>query len=247
MFLYINTFYFIFSKLFYVLFFCYLYYPIYTNCNIQKKIKKNGKTKIISEPKSVLALINLILLYFLFNTFTFKMLLFIIIFLMMCSLVLYDRISPQLNNSLYKFNKSSIMIVIWKLLHTIFTLIYVITRPFFTKINNYIGKKINFANNIINQIANLSSDNDFKKELSNIKENTLNISNMSNMSDYIYKTNEHKSSIELDDTLKEEINIMTDETNTSKSKMIKKMDEINQVINKIDNEIEDLMITQTEN
>ena len=186
MYQYISTIYFLISNLIYVLFFCYLYHPIYVRCNVQKKVKKNGKTKIVSQPKSVLALVNLILLYGLFKCFTFKIILFILISIIIGSLFLFDRLSPKLNDFLHVFNKSTIMIISWKLIHTIFTLVYVIINPLFLAINNNVSKKISYTKNIITQIANLNlsdnSENIFEKELFKINED------LSNMSDYLFKS-----------------------------------------------------------
>lgn len=265
---YISTIKLLFSNFIYILLFCYLYHPIYNSCNVKKMIKKNGKTKIVSQPKSILALIYLILLYVLFRCFTFKIILFILISLVIGSLFLFDRLSPKLNDSLYKLNKSPIMITIWKLIHTVFTLIYVISQPLFSLINCYIYNKINYTKNIITQIANLNmlegSDNIIGNELFKINEE------VSNMSDYIFKSQNTKNSksvqisdIDSRDILKSlsessspynsdetESENKTQETSiiTSKSEMIKKIDEINNVINKSStNVIEDITITITEN
>ena len=189
MYQYISTIYLLVSNLIYVLFFCYLYHPIYIRCNVQKKIKKNGKSKIVSQPKSFLALGNLILLYALFKCFTFKIILFGLLSIIIGSLFLIDKLSPKLNDSLYNLNKSPIMIISWKLIHTIFTLIYVITQPLFSGINGFIGKKLTYTKNLITHIANLSmtegSENILEKELFKISEE---MSNMSNMSDYVFKS-----------------------------------------------------------
>lgn len=261
---YINTIYLLFSNLIYVLFFCYLYHPIYISCNVQKKIKKNGKSKIVSQPKSVLALVNLILLYILFRCFTFKIIIFIILSIIICSLVLFDRLTPKLNDSLYNFNKSSIMIISWKLIHTVFTLIYVVTQPIYFVINRYVDKKITYIKNIITHIANLnfskSSESSFESELLKISEE------MSNVSDYIFKSqkNEQNTKIKGSEStynisssqmsnlpINNEIGIKneTPETSMTSSKleMIKKIDEINNVINESNNnEIEDITMTMTE-
>lgn len=192
MYQYINTIYLLVSNLIYVLFFCYLYHPIYISCNVQKKIKKNGKSKIVSQPKSVLALCNLILLYGLFKCFTFKIILFGLLSIIIGSLFLIDRLTPKLNDYLYYLNKSPIMIISWKLIHTIFTFIYVITQPLFLGINNYIGKKISYSKNLITYIANINmsenSENNLEKEIFKISEEMSNVSNVSNMSDYFFKS-----------------------------------------------------------
>lgn len=255
---YFQSFYSLTTKLFYVLFFSFLYIPLFNKCNVKKKIKKNGKSKIISQPKSVLALTYLILLFILFKCFTFKMIVFIIISVIICSLILVDRLSTTLNESLYKFNKSSLMILCWKLLHTVFTILNMITNPLFSKINNKINTQISMVKNLITKVANLNiSDNsseNFEKEL-------LKISNeVSNMSDYICKSNnkfEKKEKVIELDNINEEIvsTIDTSEDNISecntysKTEMINKMTEINKAIdtaNTENNEDEDMTLTITE-
>ena len=277
MYQYISTIYLLVSNLIYVLFFCYLYQPIYISCNVQKKIKKNGKSKIVSQPKSVLALGNLILLYVLFKCFTFKIILFGLLSITIVFLFLIDKISPKLNDSLYNLNKSSLMIISWKFIHTIFTLIYVVTEPLFSGINGYINKKLIIIKNLITNIANLSmtegSENIFKKELLKMSEE------MSNMSDYVFKSKkkehnkneknvENISDINSKDITKSSTNPISltensevliselgelpkiPETNISLSKceIKKKLDKINNIINETNNNIiEDMTITITEN
>ena len=274
MYQYISTIYLLVSNLIYVLFFCYLYHPIYIRCNVQKKIKKNGKSKIVSQPKSVLALGNLILLFVLFKCFTFKIILFGLLSIIIGSLFLIDRLSQKLNDSLYNLNKSPIMIISWKIIHTIFTLIYVITQPLFSGINGYISKKLTYTKNLITHIANLSmsegSENILEKELFKISEE------MSNMSDYVFKSqkkvhtdnnekninSEKISDINSKDITKSSTDISNSytnneieilelpETNQSLSKCVmkKKIDEINNIINETnDNTIEDMTMTITEN
>jgi len=271
MFEYINTVYYFSSYLFYVLFFCYLYNPLYISCNVLKKIKKNGKTKIISQPKTILAFIYLILLYIIFKYFTFKIILFIIILLIIVLLVLVDKFTSTLNDYLYNLNKSSIMIICWKLLHTFFTLVYVITQPLFSVINNYINNKILILKKLFKQISNLNlsddSDKNFNKKILKFSEE------MSNMSDYIFKS-QKKEIVEKNNIIESinDISIIknsltsnminkidkidkTDEIDTNKTNLIsskcemeKKIDEINNVINKSNNEdIEDITLTITEN
>lgn len=278
MYQYISTIYLLVSNLINVLFFCYLYHPIYIRCNVQKKIKKNGKSKIVSQPKSVLALGNLILLYALFKCFTFKIISFGLLSIVIGSLFLIDKLSPKLNDSLYNLNKSPIMIICWKLIHTIFTLIYVITQPLFSEINGFIGKKLTYTKNLITRIANLSmtegSENILEKELFKISEE---MSNISNMSDYVFKSqkkeqneknidNKQISESISDINTKELTKFSTDISNTcasseiviseepetnqslSKCEIKKKIDEINNIINETnDNTIEDMTITITEN
>lgn len=244
---YIQIFYYLASKLFYVLFFSFLYIPLFNKCNIKKKVKKNNKVKIISQPKSVLAFTYLILLFILFKCFTFKMILFIVISIIIGSLILVDRMSPALNENLYKFNKSYLMILSWKLLHTVFTIVNMITNPLFSIINNKMNSQLGIAKNFITQIANLDlSDglgDNFGKGVLNINEE---ITTMSNMSDYINKSKKKEKNIESGNNNSEviisDINT-TDCITSSKTEMIKKISEINQA----DTEnIEDITITSTE-
>ena len=211
---YIQIFYSLVSKLFYVLFFSFLYIPLFNKCNVKKKVKKNNKVKIISQPKSVLAIIYLILLFILFKCFTFKMILFIVISIIICSLMLVDRMSPVLNESLHEFNKSYLMILCWKLLHTIFTVVNMITNPLFSIINNKINVQLGTAKNFITKVANLNlsddSDSNFEKEILKISEE------MSNMSDYICKsknkTEKKEKVIELNDIKEKSISNTKEES-----------------------------------
>ena len=304
MFEYINTInYYLFNS-FYILFFCYLYSPLYKSCNVQKKItKKNGKNKIISQPKSVLALTYLILLYSIFRCFTFKIILLILTSIITTIIILVDNFTPTLNNFLHNLNKTVVMIIFWKLIHTIFTLVYILTEPIFSIINNYLDKKMKIFKKIFTQIANLNlsdksksnSDLDlnFNKEMLKLGEE------ISCMSDYIFKsqksnqkeTKHHKNIIseinsdpsnsfgdssdlnifekkdcplennninkhdfnleenklELNNMNKIEINNSESNISSSKLEMEKKIDEINQVINEVNNEIiEDMTLTVSE-
>lgn len=254
---YIQSFYSLASKLFYVLFFSFLYIPLFNKCNVKKKVKKNGKVKIISQPKSVLAFTYLILLFILFKCFTFKMILFVVISIIIGSLMLVDRMSPVLNEGLYKFNKSYLMILCWKLLHTVFTIVNMITKPLFSIINNKINSQLGMAKNFITKVANLNlsdgSSDEFEKELLKISEE------MSNMSDYVCKSKnktEKKEKVIETKNIKEETisDLNTSECDTSggdassKTEMIKKITEINQALDMTNTEcIEDMTITEVSN
>lgn len=258
----IQSFYYLTVNLFYVLFFSFLYIPLFNNCNVKKKVKKNGKTKIISQPKSVLAFTYLTLLFILFKCFTFKMILFVVISVIIGSLIFVDKMSPSLNESLYKFNKSQPAILCWKLLHTVFTIVDMLTNPLFSIINIKINHKLSTAKNFITKVANLnlsngsngsndsnSSDGEFGKELLKISEE---MSNMSNVSDYVFKSKnkseKHKviKSNTGDDTMSD---INTSDCDTSsKMVMIKKINEINQALNETNAEsMEDMTITEVPN
>lgn len=248
---YIQSFYLLSTNLFYVLLFSFIYIPLFNKCNVKKKVIKNDKTKIISQPKSVLALTYLILLYILFKCFTLKMVLFITIVIFISSLTLIDNLSPILNESLYKLNKSSIMILFWKLLHTIFTIINVITYPFFSIINNQLTKQYDNLKNLILKISNNTDglNNIIEKEILKISDD------MSNMSDYIYNT---KTKNKLDNKEKEKkiefVNskdIFISDINTndydssSKTMMIKKINEIKKVVDDVNSDsVEDMELTE---
>lgn len=230
---YLQNFYSLSINLFYILFFSFMYIPLFDKCNIKKKVKKNGKHKIISQPKSVLALSYLILLYILFKCFTFRMILFIIISLFIVGLLLADRFSPQLNESLNKFNKSNLMILSWKLIHTVFTVIKMMTNPLFSVINYKINNNLNIIKNMITKIANINLSDDFNNSNNTFKNEHLKMTEeQSNISDYICKSNNKN---------------ITDHVN-SKTEMIKKISEINQVLEETNTDtIEDMTITELNN
>jgi len=187
--------YYVFFKfILYFFTFTHVYYFIYNKCNIQKKITKNNKSKIISKPKSILAFIYFILLLLIFYLFTFKIILFILCCCIFSLLYLYNNISSELDNYLDEFNKIPIIIFFWKIFSTIFTFIYMCTNPINSFINKFIYKKILLLKNIINLIINLDTNsteeenkyNKINKQLYNLKNNT-DISKQSNFSEYIVK------------------------------------------------------------
>lgn len=231
----IQVIYYLSTYLINLLFFCFLYIPLFNTCNVKKRIKKNGKVKIVSKPKIILAFTYLLLLYILFKCFTFKMIIFIIILLTIGSLFMVDKFTPKLDEYLHTFNKLGPIIICWKLLHTIFTLINIITEPMFSSINNYANKKISMCKNIITQIANLNSDDTDKNFRENI-ESKIN-EEISNMSDYVFKSNKStckkkilKEEEKNDENNENNENNQNDENNDnlecSKREMEKKMEEI---------------------
>lgn len=258
MFEYINIFYYWLYYLFYVLTFCYLFYPLYEKCNIQQKIKKNGKTKIISQPKSILAFIYFILLYMLFKCFTFKIIIFMLLLVIIGSLVMYDNVSSNLNEILHKYNKMKMTILCWKIFHTIFTLIYLITQPIYKIINVYVLNQSSLLKNIACKITNnidFSSDDamdNFGKKILKISEE------FSSMSDYVVKiSNEDKikssDSKNKDDNLKsvelsdfKDSTLKTNDLNFSKD-MKKKMDLMNSSFDDNYENIDEISITETSN
>lgn len=270
---YIKIIYFLISNLFYVLFFSFIYIPLFNDCNVKKKIKKNGKTRLISQPKIVLAYIYFGLLYIIFKCFTYKTILFLISILCIFLLFMIDKFSPKLNEFFYNLNKSVLMIFLWKLLHSVFTILNLLTQPIFLPIINNINNKIKSIKNFITNVANLSlSDNSIDKL--KIAEELIKMTDEeSKMSDYICKSkslndknkknqklnNDKEITIsdintnEIEDiSLSNEINKdnclnETDKQRSSKIDMIKKIDKINDVFNEINTEdIEDITLTITE-
>lgn len=250
--------------LFYVLSFCFLYIPLFNKCNIKKiKHKKNGKKKTVSEPNTTLAFIYLTLLYILFKCFTFKMIIFFIISLSIASLVLVDGITTKLNKSFYPINKFNFMILAWKILHTVFTVVDMITNPVFSKINNYLNNKLSQCKEFITQVADLNLSDDTFKNLDDefLKMSDIsNMSNMSNITDYVFESNKKNKIIDVDVDNKKisdtNLNVLTtnnvdsalknDEPST-KQNMEKKIDEINKVYqNDCDNMSEEMILTISE-
>lgn len=226
---YIQTFCSLTFNIFNMLFFCFLYIPLFNKCNVKKKVKKNGKTKIISQPKSILAFIYLFLLVMLFKCFTFKMIIFILICLVIGSLVFFDELSPKLNEVLYKYNKSNYMILSWKILHTFFAIINIITQPLFSAVNNLIYKKLYLVKNFIIQVANFSGEiNDFdfmnekklhnellkiSEEMTNISMDTTDKTDVSGISGYV-----QKSKTKCEKNKIKELDEMTESTETFSTK-----------------------------
>jgi hypothetical protein len=186
------------------------------------------------------------------------MILFIIISLIIGGLFFFDMSSSKLDESLYILNKSSIMILCWKLLHTFFTLINIVTQPLFLIINNMIMKKFYALKNLIVLIANIdnsdNSDENYKKELVKMNEE------MSNMSDYFCKSKskskskgksikndkviESNNNTNLNDHTKSKINQDKNTSSSSKCVMEKKIEEINKLIDETNTEnIEDMTLT----
>lgn len=189
----LKTFYYLSTYLINFFIFCFLYMPLFNSCNIKKKIKKNGKIKIVSRPKIILAFTYLILLYFLFKCFTFRMIMFVIISLITIFLFIIDKMTPKLDEHLHWLNKFGVLIVCWKLLHTFFTIMNVIIGPIFLSITNYAENKLTMCKNFITQVANLSSFDSSNIDGSDVKIQHKNNSEISNISDYVNRTN--KSSI----------------------------------------------------
>ena len=109
--------------------FTYLFHPLYIKCNVQTKIKKGKKKKIIYKPKCILAFVYFALLFLLFKLFTFEIFILFFIGLFFSMILCYDFFIPNFNDNFDYYNKLFIVILFWKIFHTIFTIIYVCTNP----------------------------------------------------------------------------------------------------------------------
>jgi hypothetical protein len=173
------------------LMFSYVFHPLYLKCNVQKKIKKDNKIKIICKPKSLLLFIYFALLCLLFKLFTFKVINFLLVAIFFGFLVLYDKFSPNFSNALDKYNKMSIVIIFWKLFHSIFTIIFLCTEPINRVFNNFLKKKISQVKKLVTAVANLEGNSFEDKNIDeinrklNLKNNEDEMSKMSNISQYL--------------------------------------------------------------
>ena len=156
------------SIIFKFLLFSFVYHPLYKQCNIQQKIKKHGKTKIIHKPKIIIAFGYFALLFILFNLFTMKLILFTIFGILFGSLYVYEKFSTELDAQLEKYNKSPISIFCWKIFHSIFTLIYMCTNPINKIVYGYLQKKFLIAKKMISYITHLDSNSFGDKDLKEI-------------------------------------------------------------------------------
>jgi hypothetical protein len=176
--------------------FTYIYSFFYNSCNIHKKIKVHGKSKIVHQPKSVLAIIYFVLLSLIFKNFTFGVVIFITMTLVLVGLIICDKFIYNINDKLKDINKHILVIFFWKIFHSVFTLIYMCTNGLNNLLNDYFKKKITYVKRIFNAIANLEStekNNDcdnINKKLIKLNENN---NDGSGMSEYIIKSKKVKS------------------------------------------------------
>jgi hypothetical protein len=176
--------------------FTYIYSFFYNSCNIHKKIKVHGKSKIVHQPKSVLAIIYFVLLSLIFKNFTFGVVIFITMTLVLVGLIICDKFIYNINDKLKDFNKHIFVIFFCKIFHSVFTLIYMCTNGLNNLLNDYFKKKITYVKRIFNAIANLEStekNNDcdnINKKLIKLNENN---NDGSGMSEYIIKSKKVKS------------------------------------------------------
>lgn len=170
--------------------FTYLFEPLYKKCNVQRKIKKGDKTKIICKPKSILAFIYFIQLCLLFRLFTFKVISFLFIACTFGFLIVYDKFSQDLNEKFDKFNRMPIVILMWKLFHSVFTLIFICTNPVNKIFNSFVNKKYVEIKKIFSVLANLDSNSFADKNIEEINKqlglkNDDELSKMSGISQYL--------------------------------------------------------------
>lgn len=190
-------------------FFSYTYHYFYKKCNIQKKIKKNNKTKIVNKPKIILGFIYFILNMAIFYFFSFKIVFFIICIIIMGSLLLFDKLSPKLEESLEIYDRIPMIRLLWKIFSTILTLIYICTGPINKFITNFIKDYLQLFKNLFNNLINTNNDpneinNEFKMNLNDINE-------LSNFSEYIMSSGNKKNR----DKFKNKDKIKTDNLNSS--------------------------------
>lgn len=212
--------YYILNNIFYTLLFCYLFLPLYKKCNIQKKIVKHGKTKIVSQPNIILCYLYFMLLYFIFKLSTIKIFLFILAIISLFSIFMLHNFSKDLNLILNKYNKNSFLVLSWKIFHSLFTMIYLAFRPINNYLDSYINKKFLKIKNAFESIINIESsslneknekteetEQNKKKITETGDKNKKNLQNdkvfdfkinekeqISNMSDYLIKTNKSSKS-----------------------------------------------------
>jgi len=240
-----------FCKIFFVILkffmFTHIFHPLYKKCNVQKKIIKKNKTKIICKPKSIIAFSYFILLVILFQLFTFKIILFIIVSCIFGSLILYEKFSSDLEIKLEKYNKFPFIIMCWKIFHSIFTLIYICTKPINNIINKYIYKNFLLLKKLLNVVAHLDSNSIAEKDFGDIHKKLLNISGneemskISNISEYIVKSSKSK----IDKNSNKNKNFTDDKVNNTCNNTVNddNIEEINKDINGL---IKNLLETETE-
>jgi hypothetical protein len=179
----------------------YLYRPLYIKCNIKKKIKKGNKIKIICSPKCMSAFIYFALLSLILYSFSLKVILFLIVCLILGSLIFYDYFTSENYEFFDKINKNYFILFLWKIFHSIFTIIYNYTEPINMSLDSFFNKKILKLKKIITTISNFDNNSFDKKDISEInkqmklckKDNDVSIT--SGMSQYIVNSN--KSEIKI--------------------------------------------------
>lgn len=248
--------------------FTYLFQPLYTKCNVQRKIKKGDKTKIMCQPKSILAFIYFIQLCLLFRLFTFKVISFLFVCCTFGLLIIYDKFSQDLNNKFDKFNRMPIIILMWKLFHSIFTVIFICTNPVNKIFNNFLITKYSEIKKIFTALANLDSNSFADKNIQEINrklgiKNDDELSKMSGISQYLVnstksekKLNKKPKKIEILKTIEESemsyesIDINKKNLDKTKSINTESINELNldkQKYDNLNNDINDLIDKLIEN
>lgn len=230
--------------------FTYIYDFFYKSCNVHKKIKVHGKSKIVHQPKSVLAIIYFILLLFVYINFTIRVVILISVTFILIGLVICDRFILDINDKFKNLNRNIFVIFCWKIFHTIFTLIYMCTGGLNRILDNYFNKKYLSFKKIFNTIANLESSeiiHDYekinKKLVGQDEDNKSN--ETTDMSDYIVKSKKIKSK-NITSVNKKKDSIVVDKKNIELNKNVEADDNDNGVIkeqdiNVLNNDIQKLI------
>lgn len=226
--------------------FTYLYYPLYIKCNVQKRIKKGNKNKIVCKPRCTNAFIYFLLLFLIFYSFTFKVFLFLFFGLILIGLICYDKFVPNFNGLFNTYDKMPWIILLWKIFDTIFTLVYMCTSPINKYFNEIIKRKLSGLKKIFSLIANMNTNSFEEKDISEINrrlglKNDDEISKMSGISEYI--VNSSKSEKKLVKSLKNEKKIK----NSKKSKKIKSLIKEKKLNTIIENNISNTHVENNEN
>lgn len=169
--------------------FSYIYNYFFKKCIIEKKIIKNNKTKIVYKYKITLAFIYLALTYILKITFNIKIIFFILCIIIMGSLLLFDKLSPKLEETFENIDKNKILRFIWKIFYSFYTIISICTDPLNNLITNFFVNKFTIFKKIYDNLVLNNNDDDFSIGF-------LNQNNGSNISNYLLSSKEsnHKKS-----------------------------------------------------
>ena len=138
---------------------------------------------------------------------------------MISNLIFYDYFTSENYEFFDKINKNYFILFLWKIFHSIFTIIYNYTEPINILLDNFFNKKILKLKKIITTISNFDNNSFDKKDISEInkqmklckKDNDVSIT--SGMSQYIVNSN--KSEIKI-----KSVNLETTE-NSKQNKIVK--------------------------
>ena len=183
----------IFCCIFKFFFVTYLFQSFFKSCNIKKKIKVNKKKKVVYTPKITLAITYFVLISLLMYFFTLKVILFTFVGITIGILILCEKFFPNIINYINKIDKHlSIIIIVWKIFKTTFTIIYLFTDPLNNFLNNFITKKINIVKRMFNLMNNLESSDTKDTDIINNKLLNKKENNNSGISEYIIKSKKEK-------------------------------------------------------